>query len=181
VVLFNKQHKVFLLEGENRRMVRALVREVGEDVPLQRVLQDEAASDWRGRREQIVALRHTVQQLRQQLAAAATASSDGATTTQQAPPGDKHETAHRSVIGKLNKQKDAELARMASELEAAKGAAEQLRLQFTGASSRRKVLEAEVTLVCQSSDGDVHVLCAMLLFFVWWWRGGMGQRSRAAG
>ena len=43
-------------------MARALVREVGDDVPLSKVLED--GSDWKGRREQVVALRAQVQQLK---------------------------------------------------------------------------------------------------------------------
>lgn len=138
---------MYLLEGENKKLVRALVREVGEEVPLQRVLQDETgtASDWKGRREQIIALKNTIKQLRE-AAGSPTAGAAGCTSAGAASLA-KHESAHRSIIGRLNKAKDAELQRMAAELEAAKGAAEQLRLQFTGASSRRKVLEAEVRAV----------------------------------
>lgn len=141
--------QVFLLEGENRKLTRALVREVGDDTPLAKVLSDEAGSEWRGRREQIAALKNAVRQLKEAAAsrdAGGGGGNGGAAggSTSASGPAAKHEAAHRSVIGRLNKAKDAELQRMAAELEAATAAAEQLRLQYTGACSRRKVLEAEV-------------------------------------
>jgi hypothetical protein len=42
--------------------VRALVREVGEDVPLSQILDD--SSDWKGRREQLIALRDQIKALK---------------------------------------------------------------------------------------------------------------------
>jgi hypothetical protein len=51
---------------------------------------------------------------------------------------------HRNTIGKISKERAAEMERVAAELAATKAAAEQLRRQYAGASSRRKVLEEEV-------------------------------------
>ncbi len=51
---------MFALESENKRLTRALVREVGEEVPLSRLLDEGDAGDWKGRREQIIALREQV-------------------------------------------------------------------------------------------------------------------------
>jgi hypothetical protein len=156
--------QVFLLEGENKKLTRALVREVGEGIPLQKVLEEGSGTDWRGRREQIIRLQDTVRQLREAAAAAAGGGPVGAdgqpagSTANSSSSGlggslAKHEAAHRTQISKANKQKDSELQRMAAELAAAKAATEQLRLKFTGASSRRKVLEEEVsssvcTVIC---------------------------------
>jgi len=133
---------VFLLENENRKLTRALLREVGEGVPLAKVLEEGTGSDWKGRREQIIRLQDTIKQLKE--AAGSDSPPAGATGTQAGSMA-KHDTAHRNVIGKQNKQKDSELQRMAEELEAARAASEALRLKFTGASSRRKVLEEEVS------------------------------------
>jgi hypothetical protein len=129
--------QVFLLESENKKLTRALLREVGEGIPLQKVLEEGSGSDWKGRREQIIRLQDTVRQLKE---AAGTNTATTATSMSLA----KHEAAHRNQISKLNKHKDTELQRMAAEVEASRKAAEQLRLKFTGASSRRKVLEEEV-------------------------------------
>ncbi|KAF8071151.1 fabZ [Scenedesmus sp. PABB004] len=177
--------KVFLLEGEVRKLTRALSREVGDDVPLAKVVDE--GSDWKGRRETIVHLRDTVRQLRDALAAAG-----GAPTTGAGPGGGgggggvagslaKHESAHRSVIGRLNKERGAEMERMAAELEAAQRAAEALRLQATGASSRRKVLEAEVcvlkeklAVVLGKTQNDDRLIAALRAELT---AGGRGPRS----
>lgn len=129
--------QVFLLETENKKLTRALVREVGDSIPLQKVLEESTGSDWKGRREQIIKLQDTIRQLKE------AAGTDVLATTSSSGLA-KHETAHRNQISKANKQKDSEMQRMAVELQAAQKAAEQLRLKFTGASSRRKVLEEEV-------------------------------------
>lgn len=55
--------QAFTQEIELKKLTRALQREVGEDVPLGKVL-DEGSSDWKGRREQILALRNQVQALK---------------------------------------------------------------------------------------------------------------------
>jgi hypothetical protein len=124
------------LDTENKRLTRALVREVGEDVPLARVLDE--GSDWRGRREQIVHLRDTIRALRE--ATAQAGGSDSAAAGLLA----RHDAAHRSAIGRANKERVRETERMMSELEAARKSAEDLRLQYTGACSRRKVVETEL-------------------------------------
>jgi hypothetical protein len=133
--------QVFLLETENKKLTRALLREVGDSFPLAKLLEEGSGSDWKGRREQIIKLHDTIRQLKE---AAAAGGDTAAATAGPSSSLAKHETAHRNVIGKLNKQKDSELQRMAAELEAAKAATEALRLKYTGASSRRKVLEEEV-------------------------------------
>lgn len=131
---------MFLLEGENKKLAKALIREVGEDIPLQKVLDE--GSDWKGRREQIIHFKDTIKQLKEAAGAAAPPAVGSSLA--------KHETAHRSVIEKMNKERSAEMERMAVELEAARKQAEQLRLQYCGASSRRKVLEAEVRHACSA-------------------------------
>lgn len=136
--------QVFLLEGENRKLVRALVREVGEEMPLAKVVDE--GSDWKGRREQIIHLKDTIKQLREAAAAGSSTAAGAAGLPAAASNSSlaKHESAHRSVIGKLNKERGAEFERMVGELAAAHREKEQLRLQYAGAASRRKVLEAEV-------------------------------------
>ena len=59
------EQRLFVVDAENRKMARALAREVGDEVPLARVLDE--GSDWKGRREAIVALRDTVRRLREEL------------------------------------------------------------------------------------------------------------------
>jgi hypothetical protein len=50
--------QVFLLDAENKKLMRALVREVGDDIPLSKVLNE--STDWKGRREQIAHLKNTI-------------------------------------------------------------------------------------------------------------------------
>jgi hypothetical protein len=137
--------QVFLLETENKKLTRALLREVGDGIPLAKLLEEGSGSDWKGRREQIIKLHDTIRQLKEAAAAGGDAAAGPTGSTGPSSSLAKHETAHRNVIGKLNKQKDTELQRMAAELEAAKATTEALRLKYTGASSRRKVLEEEVS------------------------------------
>jgi len=54
--------QVFAQEIEHKKVVRALVREVGEETPLSKVLEE--GSDWKGRREQLIALRDQVKALK---------------------------------------------------------------------------------------------------------------------
>lgn len=56
--------QAFALEVENKKLTRALMREVGEDMPLAKVLEE--GSDWKGRREQIIALKDTVRKLKEE-------------------------------------------------------------------------------------------------------------------
>jgi hypothetical protein len=64
--------QVSTLEAENKRLARALQREVGEDVPLAKMLED--GSDWKGRREQVIALKDQIRQLKAQQVPALTDS-----------------------------------------------------------------------------------------------------------
>ncbi|GLC63668.1 Coiled-coil domain-containing protein 13 [Pleodorina starrii] len=127
------EQKVFTLESENKKLTRALVREVGEDVPLAKVLDDSGSSEWKGRREQIIALRDQVKQLR---AAAG-----------QAPAETKQEAAAKGVINKIAKERNQEMDRLTSELVAVRGELDALKLKYDGAMSRRKILEAELSSV----------------------------------
>ncbi len=50
------------MEIEGKKLARALIREVGEEVPLSKVLEE--GSDWKGRREQLVSLKAQLQALK---------------------------------------------------------------------------------------------------------------------
>ena len=75
--------QVASLEAERGKLVRALVREVGEEVPLAKLLDE--GSDWKGRREQVIALRDKVKALKAQLVGGA-ARPDGWCRGTQASP-----------------------------------------------------------------------------------------------
>jgi len=63
----------------------------------------------------------------------------------------KHDEAHRNTIGRLAKERVAEMERLTAELAETKAAEEQLRRQYVGATSRRKVVEDEVRADCACS------------------------------
>lgn len=88
--------QAFALEAENKKLVRALQREVGEEVPLAKVLDE--GGDWKGRREQLLALREQVKQLK---AAAGYAVVDS-----------RQEQAAKQAIGKIVKDRSQASARM---------------------------------------------------------------------
>lgn len=73
-------------------MVRALIREVGDSIPLQKVLEEGSGSDWKGRREQIIRLQDTIKQLKEAAAADGTLQAAHATSNNSLA---KHEAAHR--------------------------------------------------------------------------------------
>ncbi|GFR41182.1 hypothetical protein Agub_g1851 [Astrephomene gubernaculifera] len=146
------EQKVFSLESENKKLTRALVREVGEEVPLARVLDD--SGDWKGRREQIIALKDQVKQLR---AAAG-----------QATPDSKQEAAAKGVITKISRERNQELERLTGELAGVRGELEALRLKYEGAVSRRKILETElssmkskVSVVLDKAATDDRLIAAL--------------------
>ncbi|KAG2450056.1 hypothetical protein HYH02_000160 [Chlamydomonas schloesseri] len=148
------EQKVFTLEAENKKLARALVREVGEEVPLARVLDDSGASDWKGRREQIIALRDQVKQLKAAVG--------------QAPAESKQEAAAKGVIGKISKERNQEMERQGAELAATRGELEALRLKYDGAVSRRKILETElnnvkskVAVILEKTQMDDKLIAAL--------------------
>lgn len=63
-VSYFTQLQVFVLEAENKKLARALQREVGEEVPLAKVIDE--GSDWKGRREAIIALKDTIRKLKEE-------------------------------------------------------------------------------------------------------------------
>lgn len=55
--------QVFILESETKKYARALQREVGDEIPLNKVLEE--GSHWKGRREQVIALKEQIKQLKE--------------------------------------------------------------------------------------------------------------------
>ncbi|PNH09501.1 Coiled-coil domain-containing protein 13 [Tetrabaena socialis] len=166
--------RVFAAEAENKKLVRALVREVGEDVPLARVLDESGANEWKGRREQILALRDQVKQLR---AAAG-----------QVPVDSKQDAAAKGVINKISKERNQELERLTGELVGVRGELEALRLKYDGATSRRKILEAElagmrskVAVVLEKTGMDDRLIAALKAEVATLRKGGPGAAAAAGG
>ncbi|KXZ56604.1 hypothetical protein GPECTOR_1g543 [Gonium pectorale] len=148
------EQRVFALESENKKLTRALVREVGEDVPLSKVLDESGAGEWKGRREQIIALRDQVKQLK--------------VAAGQAPAETKQEAAAKGVINKISKERNQEMERVSTELSATRAELEALRQKYEGAMSRRKILEGElsglkakVSVVLEKANMDDKLIAAL--------------------
>ncbi|KAG1656112.1 hypothetical protein FOA52_010294 [Chlamydomonas sp. UWO 241] len=146
------EQRVFALEIESKKLTRALVREVGEDVPLARVLDE--GSDWKGRREQVIALKEQVRQLR---------SSQGLFV-----PESRNEAAAKKAIGKIASNRSTEVDKLANELASARTELEATAFKCDAAVSRRKVLENElsafkstVTVVLEKSANDDALIAAL--------------------
>ncbi|KAF5842643.1 hypothetical protein DUNSADRAFT_6113 [Dunaliella salina] len=145
------EQKAFGMEIEYKKVVRALVREVGEEVPLSKVLDD--GSDWKGRREQLIALRDQVKALK----ASQGLVSEG-----------RHEAATKKNISKISGQRSAEMDRLAAEAAATRQELEATRTKLEAAIARRKVLEAEmaslkekVAVVLDKSINDSKLISAL--------------------
>eukprot|EP00197_Chlamydomonas_leiostraca_P004101 CAMPEP_0202872114 /NCGR_PEP_ID=MMETSP1391-20130828/20448_1 /ASSEMBLY_ACC=CAM_ASM_000867 /TAXON_ID=1034604 /ORGANISM="Chlamydomonas leiostraca, Strain SAG 11-49" /LENGTH=361 /DNA_ID=CAMNT_0049553077 /DNA_START=33 /DNA_END=1114 /DNA_ORIENTATION=- len=145
------EQRAFTLEIESKRLARALQREVGEEVPLAKVLEE--GGDWKGRREQIIALRDQVRALR----------------AAQGLAGDsRQEAAAKKALGKISGARAAELDRLTAELAAARAEVEALRQKHDAAVQRRKVLEAEmggmrdkVAVVLDKTANDDRLIAAL--------------------
>ncbi|KAJ9510147.1 hypothetical protein QJQ45_015635 [Haematococcus lacustris] len=147
------EQKVFALEIESKKLTRALVREVGEDVPLAKVLEGGTSSDWKGRREVIQMLRDQVKALK---------------AAQGLVPEGRQEAATKKVLSKISGTKTAEMERVAGELAVARAELDSLKAKYDAAVSRRKVLENEiasmkekVAVVLDKSRNDDKLVAAL--------------------
>lgn len=161
------EHKAFTLEAENKKLARAITREVGEDVPLAKVLED--GSDWRGRREQLIALKDQVKQLK----AAAGQASDS-----------RQEQAAKNTISKISKERSAELDRLSGDLVATKAELEATKLKCDAAVSRRKTLENDlssmkqkVAVILEKTQMDDRLIAALKAELAQVRRGGTAERG----
>ncbi|GFH24694.1 uncharacterized protein HaLaN_22538 [Haematococcus lacustris] len=147
------EQKVFALEIESKKLTRALVREVGEDVPLAKVLEGGTSSDWKGRREVIQMLRDQVKALK---------------AAQGLVPEGRQEAATKKVLSKISGTKTAEMERVVGELAVARAELDSLKAKYDAAVSRRKVLENEiasmkekVAVVLDKSRNDDKLVAAL--------------------
>ncbi|GAX83035.1 hypothetical protein CEUSTIGMA_g10461.t1 [Chlamydomonas eustigma] len=146
------EQKVFTLEIEVKKLQRALVREVGEEVPLSKVLEE--GSDWKGRREQLIALKEQVKQLK---------SAQGLPVLES-----RNDVAAKKAIGKIGSTRTAELERQAAETTTLRQELDSTRQKLDAAVSRRKVLENELTalrekvaVVLEKTGNDDRLITAL--------------------
>lgn len=145
------EQRCFGLEIENKKLHRALQKEVGEDLPLAKILDE--GSDWKGRREQIIALKDQIRQLK---------AAQGLTTDT------KTEANNKKVITKLAKERSNEADKLAADLASSRQELETLKLKYEGAISRKKILEGEVkdvkdklAVVLDKTNNDDRLISAL--------------------
>lgn len=145
------EQRAFSLEIEIKKLQRALTREVGEEIPLSKVLEE--GSDWKGRRETIIALRDQVKQLRE---------SQGLTTK------NKQEVASEKAISSISSKKAQEMEKLTQELSSTRTELELTKAKLDGAVSRRKVLENDLTalkekvgIVLEKTTTDDKLIAAL--------------------
>ncbi|KAK9816609.1 hypothetical protein WJX72_002699 [[Myrmecia] bisecta] len=147
--------KMNAVRQEKEKLLRALQREVGEDVPIAKLL--DGTSDWRGRQQQISLLKEKIKEM----------SSLQGTTVRGAEPT-RFDTQHRSTLETIKGEKQREIDRMAAELDAAQQAREEMKLRFDALCSRKAVVEAEakglrdkIAILLEKTANDDKLISAL--------------------
>eukprot|EP00891_Asterochloris_glomerata_P002894 jgi/Astpho2/2894/Aster-x0116 len=123
--------KLSQLRAERDKLERALVREVGSDVPMAKLLADEGG-DWRGRAQQIGLLRDKVRELQEsQGLAAVTVNS-------------RYNREHQRNIDSIKADRMKELERLRAELESSSAKQAALQAKLDGTVARKTIVEGEV-------------------------------------
>lgn len=145
------EQRAFALEIDNKKLHRALAREVGEEVPLSKILDE--SSDWKGRREQIIALRDQVKQLK---------------AAQGLVVDSKAEASNKKAITKLSKDRSNEADRISAELTATRQELDTMKMKYEGAVSRKKILEGEISnlkdkvaIILEKTNNDDRLISAL--------------------
>jgi len=151
--------------NETKKMQRALQREVGEEVPLAKVLAEDGS--WKGRAEQLSILQSKLKQMKRQLDNATEAGSEPPTSPRPAKGIDLDERHEKHIEQKQReRQRDVdavmgELAKREEELADAK-------TKHSAATARTRTLEEEVRKlkeklrVClDKADNDDLFIAAM--------------------
>ncbi|KAJ0406495.1 hypothetical protein P43SY_001426 [Pythium insidiosum] len=132
--------KMERLQHDLRRTQRALVREVGEDVPLEELLEaSDSASGKRGRAQQIVMLKAKVKKLEQQLQAQSTAAGE---TENQATSQDADRRVQQE-LARQHAQRQKALDRVTAERDELRERVQELSKRQDALKSRAQVLEKE--------------------------------------
>ncbi|KAK9856800.1 hypothetical protein WJX84_000939 [Apatococcus fuscideae] len=118
------------LKSERDRYARALLREVGDEVPMEKVLDE--GSDWRGRAQQISLLRDRVRE----------ASLQQGTTGMST--GSRHNSRHRAHLESMRAGQQQETERLRSEVAAFQNELDRQKLRSDSAVARMQTRAAEM-------------------------------------
>ncbi|KAL2917242.1 hypothetical protein HK105_203307 [Polyrhizophydium stewartii] len=126
------------LKSELRLAQKALVQEIGEEVPIQKILRGEIGS-WRGRSEQIALLKDKVRDLSRKLASRAAAPAGAGESDREGSGADG-----REAIQRIEQVRRVELDRLSAELEQVRQEHAESRTRCDGLAARNRTLEREV-------------------------------------
>mmetsp|Transcript_30747 Transcript_30747/g.73214 ORF Transcript_30747/g.73214 Transcript_30747/m.73214 type:complete len:355 (+) Transcript_30747:107-1171(+) len=121
--------KAGIAAREADKLRRLLQREIGDGADLAKVMEE--GSNWRGRAQQIVLLKHRLQEAQAGEAAPATVARP-------------REDGNRRALDELKEKRRQEADKAEAELAEARGELEKLRFKCDAAVSRKKLLEDEV-------------------------------------
>ena len=143
----NREYRLTIeqLKTELKATQRALVREVGDGVPLEEVLVD--GTGWRGRAETISLLSDKVRKLKKQLAVGVNYmdQTSGPTATTS------FDERHASVIRNMEESKVDQIMRLESALQMQTAHIEDLTLKLKGKASRTTALEKDMKALREKS------------------------------
>nr|KAJ3422905.1 Coiled-coil domain-containing protein 13 [Polyrhizophydium stewartii] len=121
------------LKSELRLAQKALVQEIGEEVPIQKI------GSWRGRSEQIALLKDKVRDLSRKLASRAAAPAGAGESDREGSGADG-----REAIQRIEQVRRVELDRLSAELEQVRQEHAESRTRCDGLAARNRTLEREV-------------------------------------
>eukprot|EP00232_Nephroselmis_pyriformis_P015224 CAMPEP_0182889488 /NCGR_PEP_ID=MMETSP0034_2-20130328/22070_1 /TAXON_ID=156128 /ORGANISM="Nephroselmis pyriformis, Strain CCMP717" /LENGTH=302 /DNA_ID=CAMNT_0025022989 /DNA_START=114 /DNA_END=1019 /DNA_ORIENTATION=+ len=152
--LNEEQHKAGSFKQERDRLARALQRELGEDVPVAKVMED--SSDWKGRAQQISLLKDKVRDLKLRLG-------EGEETRGGAIQARAQRTVERIESDRKKGDATAE-----ADLEAARAEAKKLKEKCDATQARVRMLESDVKnlreklkMVVEKTNNDDKLIGAL--------------------
>jgi len=153
------------LKVEATRMHKALVRECGEDVAIDRILAGDG--NWRGRAQQISLLNDRVRDLKRELAAVGADASSGSPSRMHtaAPLTAKEQQAslrhdgHVEDLGRLERERRTEIENAKGELQRKQEELVAMKLRSDGHASRVKILEGDSKLMKEKLSLLLNKVC----------------------
>eukprot|EP01105_Mastigella_eilhardi_P007606 TRINITY_DN1908_c0_g1_i5.p1 TRINITY_DN1908_c0_g1~~TRINITY_DN1908_c0_g1_i5.p1 ORF type:complete len:238 (-),score=52.42 TRINITY_DN1908_c0_g1_i5:48-761(-) len=124
----DQRNQIHALKQECKALKRALTKEVGEDVPITKILEDQASGGWRGRAEQITFLKAKLNE------------------AQPSGPArhNRIDDMHREVIDLKAAERRQEFERICTENAEVQQELAGIRKKLGAAATRNKILESEL-------------------------------------
>eukprot|EP00899_Mesostigma_viride_P011534 jgi/Mesvir1/20381/Mv12288-RA.1 len=137
--VMDAQSAATTLKQENAKLMRALLREVGEDAVLSKILADDG--DWRGRAQQISLLKDKIKELQRQLKAGGGSGTASGAEESGSPSFDDR---HRSNLERQERDRRKEFEVTKEELQSARLEVATFKGKYEAGAARIRILEHEV-------------------------------------